>query len=69
VLAGREVRILRKWGTWQTWLHDTAIVSGPDRHYIIVALTNHPRGDDYLVKLAHSVDDLFKSTGNRARRS
>ncbi|HMJ88513.1 MAG TPA: serine hydrolase [Candidatus Acidoferrum sp.] len=58
-LAGRDVHLLRKWGSWRTWQHDTAVISGPDRHYILVALTNHPRGDDYLAKLATEVDDLF----------
>jgi beta-galactosidase len=55
-LAGRDVQILRKWGSWENWLHDTAIITGPDRHYILVALTHHPRGDDYLVDLAVAVD-------------
>jgi beta-lactamase class A len=58
-LAGRDVQILRKWGTWQTWRHDSAVVIGPGRHYILVALTNHPRGDDYLERLATQVDDLL----------
>jgi beta-lactamase class A len=59
-LGGREVEILRKWGSWQNWLHDTAVVTGPGRHYIIVALTNHEKGDDYLVDLAGKVDDLMR---------
>lgn len=59
-LAGRDVQILRKWGTWQTWRHDSAVVVGPGRHYILVGLTNHPRGDDYLERLAAEVDDLLK---------
>jgi beta-lactamase class A len=58
-LEGREVEILRKSGTWEDWLHDTAIISGPGRHYILVGLTRHPRGDDYLVDLATAVDDLI----------
>src|SRR5260221_878559 len=58
-LAGRDVQIIRKWGTWENWFHDSAIVTGPGRHYILVALTHHPKGDDYLVKLAKSVDDLM----------
>jgi beta-lactamase class A len=58
-LADRNVEILRKWGTWENWYHDSAVISGPDRHYILVALTNHPKGDDYLVDLAKSVDDLL----------
>jgi beta-lactamase class A len=58
-LSERDVQILRKWGSWENWLHDTAIISGPNRHYILVALTQHPRGDDYLIELARAVDDLM----------
>jgi beta-lactamase class A len=58
-LAGRDVEIIRKWGTWENWHHDTAIIKGPGRHYILVAMTRHPRGDDYLAALAVAVDDLL----------
>jgi len=58
-LAGRDVQIIRKWGTWQNWRHDAAVVTGPDRHYILAALTEHPKGDEYLVQLARAVDDLL----------
>ena len=58
-LEGRHLEILRKSGTWENWLHDSAIITGPDRCYILVALTNHPKGDDYLVDLAVAVDDLM----------
>jgi beta-lactamase class A len=54
-----DVRILRKWGTWEDWLHDSAIVTGPSRHYILVGITHHPRGDEYLEGLAQAVDDLM----------
>lgn len=56
-LAGRGVQILRKAGWWENWFHDTAIVSGPGRHYILVAMTHHPKGDDYLMELARAVDE------------
>ncbi len=59
-LAGRNVQVLRKSGSWQDWLHDTAIVTGPGRHYVLVALTHHPQGDAYLVDLARAVDDLLQ---------
>jgi len=62
-LAGRELHILRKWGSWQDWLHDTADVTGPHRHYVLVALTHHPQGDDYLGALALTVDDLMAANG------
>lgn len=58
-LAGRGARILRKWGSWENWRHDTALVTGPGRHYILVALTKHPKGDDYLIELARAMDDLL----------
>jgi beta-lactamase class A len=58
-LAGRDLQIIRKSGTWQDWRHDTAVVTGGGRHYILVALTRHPRGDDYLADLARAVDDLI----------
>ncbi len=57
-LAGRDVRIIRKWGTWQDWRHDCAVVTGGGRHYILAALTRHPQGDAYLEELARAVDDL-----------
>jgi beta-lactamase class A len=59
-LAGRDLKIIRKLGTYQTWLHDTAVVSGRGRHYIIVALTNHPKGDEYLGDFAVAIDDLMR---------
>ena len=59
-LAGRNLTIIRKWGSWQDWLHDTAVVTGPDRKYILAALTKHPKGDEYLVELAAAVDDLMQ---------
>lgn len=60
-LQHREgVTMYRKWGTWEDWHHDCAVVTGPGRHYILVSLTKHPQGDDYLVDLATEVDDLLK---------
>jgi beta-lactamase class A len=58
-LAGRDVAIRRKLGTWQTWLHDTAVITGPGRHYIVVALVNDAQGDAYLEAFARAVDDLM----------
>jgi len=58
-LTGRDLTILRKWGSWENWFHDTALITGPNRRYILVALTNHPKGDPYLESLAVAVDDLL----------
>jgi beta-lactamase class A len=61
-LKDRDVKIIRKWGTWENWYHDSALVTGPDRKYILVALTQHPKGDEYLVDLAKAVDDFLAGT-------
>ena len=66
-LAGRDVQILRKWGSWEDWLHDTAIIEGPSRRYILVALTHHPRGDEYLTELARAVDDWMIEDGKKQK--
>jgi beta-lactamase class A len=58
-LSGRNLKVLRKSGTWENWMHDTALIEGQGRKYILVAMTNHPKGDEYLEALAHSVDDLM----------
>src|SRR5262249_9394480 len=58
-LGGRDVEIIRKWGTWENWRHDCAIVTGPNRHYILAALANHPNGDEYLANLARTMDDVM----------
>jgi len=61
-LAGRDVQIIRKWGTWENWFHDAAVITGPGRQYILVAMTHHPKGDDYLEALAVAVDDLMSAS-------
>jgi beta-lactamase class A len=58
-LAGRGLTILRKWGSYEDYLHDSAIIEGPGRRYVLVALTHHPRGDEYLEDLAREVDDVM----------
>jgi beta-lactamase class A len=61
-LAGRHLVLLRKWGSYENWLHDTAIIEGDQRRYVLVALTQHPQGDAYLEDLAREVDDVMRST-------
>ena len=58
-LEGRDVHIIRKWGTYQNWFHDVAVVEGGGRHYIIAGMTHHPKGDDYLADLAREVDNVL----------
>ena len=59
-LAGRDRQVLRKAGWWEDWYHDTAIVSGPGVHYIVVALTHHVEGDDFLAAFAAAVDNRLR---------
>ena len=60
-LSGREgMKIIRKSGTWDTWFHDSAVITATGRQYILVAITNHPKGDDYLEALAARVDDVMQ---------
>jgi len=61
-LSGRGLTILRKWGSWEDWLHDSAIIEGPGRRYVLVGLTHHPKGDAYLEELAADVDDLMRTS-------
>jgi len=58
-LAGRDLQVLRKAGWWEDWFHDTAVVTGANRHYIIVAMTHHAKGDAYLEAFARAVDELM----------
>lgn len=58
-LAGRGLEIRRKSGSWENWQHDSAVIAGPGRHYILVALTRHRAGEAYLEELARAVDDLL----------
>jgi beta-lactamase class A len=59
-LAGRGLTIRRKLGTYEDWLHDSAIIEGPGRRYVLVGLTHHANGDQYLEQLAPAIDDLMK---------
>jgi len=66
-LAGREREIRRKSGWWEQWSHDTAVVTGGGRHYILVALTRHPRGTAYLEALAPALDDALGADAGASR--
>jgi beta-lactamase class A len=59
-LAGRSLAILRKAGWWEDWFHDTAIIAGPNRHYILAAMTHHSKGEQYLREVAAAVDDMMR---------
>lgn len=58
-LRASNGEVIRKSGSWENWLHDTMVVKTPNRHYALAALTEHPKGDDYLADLGRAVDDLM----------
>lgn len=58
-LADRNLDIIRKWGSFDNSFHDAAVIKGPNRYYILVGLSHHPKGDEYLEDLARAVDDLM----------
>ena len=60
-LKDRDVHILRKSGTWNTWHADTAVVTGENRQYILVVLTHNERGAEYIIDLARCIDDWAKA--------
>ena len=61
-LEGRPgVRIYRKSGTWRDFHSDSALVEYGHYRYIIVGLTEHPHGGDWLVRLAAPLHDLVVS--------
>jgi beta-lactamase class A len=57
-LKGRDVAVLRKNGLWEDWHLDTARVEHAGRVYLLAAMAHHPRGREYLARLAAAVDDL-----------
>ena len=64
-LNGRGLTIRRKSGSWENWLHDSAVIEGNGRHYILAAMTRHPAGDTYLAELSTTVDDWLIGQGRR----
>ena len=66
-LEGQDVHILRKWGGCRYWRHDSALVEGEGRRYILAALTHHPNGNGYLAGLAAAVDQLLSSQDSKDR--
>lgn len=51
-------RLYRKSGTWRRWHADSAIVESAGRKFIMVALAEHERGGEWLVRMAAPLHDL-----------
>jgi beta-lactamase class A len=58
-LRGRDVQVLRKSGSWEDWHLDTARVQNGERAYLLAGATEHPKGEEYLSRMAAEVDTLL----------
>ena len=56
-----DIEIFRRSGSWKTYHSDSALVRGDGLAYIIVALTNSPKGATWLEKLASPLHELAVS--------
>ena len=61
-LAGRDRQILRKWGSWEDSLHDSAVVSGRTATTSSWRSPITRRVGAYLVDLASEIDDLVSAS-------
>lgn len=58
-LKGRGALVLRKNGLWEDWHLDTARVQHGEELFLIAGATEHPRGQEYLKRMAGAVDELL----------
>ncbi len=58
-LNGRDLTIIRKSGLWENWHLDTARVRHGDHVYLLAGATHHPRGQEYLERMAADLDDFL----------
>lgn len=54
-----KAKLFRKSGSWQNYHADSILVWGPDRKYILVALTEDPDGEKILRNLALKIDNII----------
>ncbi|MBI5866247.1 MAG: C39 family peptidase [Planctomycetes bacterium] len=53
-LKGLATDVIRKSGTWEDWHLDTARVGFGDRVLLLAGMTRHPRGSEYLERMARA---------------
>lgn len=54
-----KAKLFRKSGSWHDFHADSILVWGPDRKYILVALTEDPDGETILRDLALKIDNII----------
>ena len=57
-----KATIYRKSGSWKSWHADSALVWGPKRKYIIVALINNASGEQIIRNLVVPVEKVLKKS-------
>lgn len=55
-----RARVFRKSGSWQQYHCDSALVWGPERRYILVALAQSPQGEKIMRDLVFSVEKALQ---------
>lgn len=55
-----QADVYRKSGSWRTYHADSALVEGPNRHYILVALVDDPSGETICRELVTSVEKVIQ---------
>ena len=58
-VKGLDIR--RKSGSWRNYHADSALINYRNETYIIVGLTNNPKGGQWLAQLALPLNDLVRS--------
>jgi hypothetical protein len=68
-LWDRHLTVVRKSGWYGAYTNDTAMVTGPDRHYIMACLVtcgSASAAEGYLESFAREIDDYFAGEGSIA---
>jgi beta-lactamase class A len=63
-----EAEIYRKSGTWRAWHADSALVWGPERRYVLVALVKSPHGARIVEGLVPAAERALGLSPASARR-
>jgi beta-lactamase class A len=64
-----EARVFRKSGSWRNFHSDSALVWGPNRKYILVALIEDSEGESIIRKLVLDVEKVLDNTCDDASKS
>lgn len=54
-----RAKLFRKSGSWQNFHSDSILVWGPQRRYILVALTEDPDGEKIMRQLVYAIEEVL----------